>query len=142
VFIHRLQGHESNEILNDKIHNDGGFIYATSINPEVIGVPRSFASPDAIDEAKQGRPISGLRSYRSMTYAGFKSYVYAGLDTDDPRVEAALDWIREPYTFERHPETPKQISKQGLYYYYLVAARALRAWGQPTLRTEAGAPKN
>ena len=34
-----------------------------------------------------------IRSYGSMTYAGLKSMMYAGLTKDDPRVKAATEWI-------------------------------------------------
>jgi len=72
----------------------------------------------------------GLKAYGSMTYAGFKSFVYADLDRDDPRVQAALDWIRGHWTFEENPD----LGQQGLYYYYQTAARALDAWGEKTIR--------
>ena len=71
----------------------------------------------------------GLKAYGSMTYAGFKSFIYADLARDDPRVQAALDWIRRHWTFEENPD----LGQQGLYYYYQTAAKALSAWGQDTL---------
>ena len=64
-----------------------------------------------------------LRSYGSMTYAGFKSLIYAGLTEQDPRVQAAYNWLRTHYTFDRNPG----VGQQGLFYYYLAMARALRA---------------
>jgi len=71
----------------------------------------------------------GLKAYGSMTYAGFKSFIYADLARDDPCVQAALDWIRRHWTFEENPD----LGQQGLYYYYQTAAKALSAWGQDTL---------
>ena len=65
-----------------------------------------------------------------MTYAGFKSMLYAGLDRKDVRVQRAVDWIRRHYTLDHNPNMPHAQSKQGLYYYYHVLARALRAWGE------------
>jgi len=138
VFISRCQGIESNTLLGHLIENDGGFIYATSVNKDLIGVPQSMASPELIDEAKAGRPVSGLRTYGSMTYAGFKSYLYAKLAPDDPRVTAALDWIKNNYTLERNPGMPEAIDQQGLYYYYMTFAKALDAYGQVTLTTADG----
>jgi len=74
------------------------------------------------------------RSYGSMTYALLKSYLFAGLDPDDPRVSAAIGWICEHYTLEENPgfETARNPNAryQGLYYYYLTLARALEALGQ------------
>ncbi len=56
-----------------------------------------------------------------MTYAGFKSMLYAGLSPDDIRVRAAFDWIRRHWTFDENPG----LGQQGLYYYYHTMARAL-----------------
>ena len=68
-----------------------------------------------------------------MTYAGFKSMLYADVDREDARVVAALDWIREHYTLDSNPNMPNRQSHQGLFYFYHVFAKALRAWGEPTL---------
>jgi squalene-hopene/tetraprenyl-beta-curcumene cyclase len=67
--------------------NDGGFIYTCA------GDPESKAGDD-------------LRSYGSMTYAGVKSLIYAGVSKDDKRVQAAWEWIRRNYTVERNPGFP------------------------------------
>lgn len=142
VFIRRCQGTASNDMFADQIEPDGGFIYATSIDKEHVGVPQSMASPELIDEAKAGRAVSGLRTYGSMTYAGFKSYLYADLDRDDPRVVDALGWIRNHYTLERNPGMPEAVDQQGLYYYYMTFARALDAWGATTLTTADGQPRD
>ncbi len=145
VFLQRNQGAPSNDLLKDKIVNDGGFIYTTSAEGDpglnLIGVPLSEASPELIDEAKAGnRDVSGLRTYGSMTYAGFKSYLFAKLDKDDPRVKAAYGWIKRNYTLEVNPGLPfnaKTLSHlHGLFYYYLTFARALGATDSSTLDIE------
>ena len=81
----------------------------------------NFERPDGKLEA---------RSYGSMTYALLKCYVYAGLESDDPRVQDAVKWIRANYTWEQNPgfADPKG-AQQGLYYYYATAARALALLG-------------
>jgi len=91
-------------------------------------------SPHAGGESKAGTVVlpdgrKGLKAYGSMTYAGFKSFIYAHLDRDDPRVQAAIDWIRRHWTFEENPE----LGQQGLFYYYQTAAKALAAWGEDTI---------
>jgi len=100
---------------------DGGFVY----------------SPANGGESKAGTLVVGngprLRSYGSMTYAGFKSMLYAKVDRDDPRVKAAVQWIRGNYTLDHNPNMPEGQSKQGLYYYYHTFARAMRAWGVDTV---------
>ena len=66
-----------------------------------------------------------LRSYGSMTYAGYKSLIFAGLPADDPRVIAALDWIRAHWTLAENPG----MGRQGWFYYLHGLARAMSAGG-------------
>ena len=118
VFLSRTQDRSES---NDGVFvgtDGGGFVY----------------SPHGGGESKAGtvdlpNGQKGLKAYASMTYAGFKSFVYAGLARDDPRVLAALDWIRRHWTFDENPE----LGQQGLFYYYMTAARALSAWGEPAI---------
>jgi len=107
---------------------DGGFIYTPA------GGGESKAGLDVVD----GRPR--LRSYGSMTYAGFKSLLYADIDRNDVRVRRALDWIQRHYTLDHNPNMPQTHSKQGLYYYYYVFARALDAWGAEEITDAHGLP--
>jgi len=79
-----------------------------------------------------------IQSYGSMTYDGIKAYIYAGLTKDDPRVKAAMDWIRKNYSVDAHPGfafDEKRTDLQGLFYYYLMMARAFEAIGDKTLTT-------
>ena len=107
---------------------DGGFVYTPANNGE------SKAGTVTID----GQPR--LRSYGSMTYAGFKSLLHARVDRDDVRVQRAVDWIRRYYTLEGNPNMPGARSVEGLYYYYHVFAKALEAWGQDEITDAAGRP--
>ncbi len=138
VFITRCQGTADNTAFGQYITPDGGFIYATSISKEHIGTPQSMGSPDQIDAGEKGQPVSNLRTYGSMTYAGFKSYLYAELARDDPRVQDAYRWICANFTVERNPGLPEPAAQQGYYYYSLTMARALDAWGESTLPSKAG----
>ena len=135
TFLNRLQATDQNDLYADKMKvHDGGFIYAPSIDPKLINQPESKANPKEMDEAEEkGVPVSGLRTYGSMTYAGFKSLVYAQLDREDPRMVAALGWITRNYTLDRNPGLPDDMKQQGLFYYYLTMARALNAYGSSTL---------
>jgi squalene-hopene/tetraprenyl-beta-curcumene cyclase len=113
---------------------DGGMVYAPAKNPKLHGsmVPESKADPD-----------TGLRSYGSMTYSGFKSLLYAtGMNRNDDRVLAAFDWIRSNWTLETNPNMPGKRSQQGLYYYYHAFAKALRAWGEDRIKTMDGKVHN
>ena len=74
----------------------------------------------------RGRPPE---NYGAMTYAAMKTMIYADVDRDDPRVQSALHWIREHYTFEKNPG-------QGMnsYFYYIqTCAKALAALGIPQI---------
>jgi squalene-hopene/tetraprenyl-beta-curcumene cyclase len=140
VFLSRLQMVETYEgvKINDapyaKGSRQGGFIYATSVNKDQVGVGQSQATPAEIEETlDDGTKVSRLRAYGSMTYAGFKSYVYAGLKKDDPRVRAAMDWIGSNYTLRENPGA----GQDGLYYYYVIFARAMQAHGEPMINTVA-----
>ncbi|MCA9279357.1 MAG: hypothetical protein H6815_08650 [Phycisphaeraceae bacterium] len=129
VFLQRVQ---MNDTTNDQPYADGssqgGFIYATAENQETIGLGQSQAG--TIEESlSDGTVESKLRCYGSMTYAGFKSYLYADLARDDPRVIAAHNWVCKNYTMKENPG----IGTEGQYYYYTMLARALHAYGQPML---------
>ncbi len=108
VFVSRVQNLETeqnNTSFAAKI-NDGGFYYT----PAAGGTSQAGTTPNG-----------GLRSYGSMTYAGLKSMIYAGLKSDDPRVKAAFEWIQRHYTVETNPG----LGRQGLFYYYHTFAKAL-----------------
>jgi len=116
--------------------NDGGFVYTPANNGE------SLAS-EAAGDGRYGENIPrdqprSLRSYGSMTYAGFKSMLYAGLSADDVRVRAAYDWIRRHWTFEENPG----LGQQGYFYYIHAMARALRVAQQDTIIDDDGTAHN
>ncbi|MGE5611172.1 MAG: prenyltransferase/squalene oxidase repeat-containing protein [Bacillota bacterium] len=105
--------------------NDGGAIYTPANNGESMA--GEYTSAD-------GRRM--LRSYGSMTYAMLKSYIYCGLSKDDPRVKAAWDWITRNWSLDENPGmrlNDPANAQYGLYYYYVTLARALHAYGEPTI---------
>lgn len=109
-FLERCQNRsESND--QSWAANDGGFVYQ----------PGSSMA-------------GGTKSYGSMTYAGIKSMIHAHLKRDDPRVRAAVDWVRRNYTLKENPE----MGAQGLYYYYHTMAKALRVYGDPEIVDDKG----
>jgi len=110
IFVSRCQNLETEHNTTkfaSKI-NDGGFYYTAAAG-----------GTSQAGETAGG----GLRSYASMTYAGLKSMIYAGLQRDDPRIKAALKWIRKHYGLDSNPG----MGQQGLYYYYHTFAKALDA---------------
>lgn len=133
TFLQRLQMLDQ---VNDMPYADnsrqGGFIYATVENAESVDGRAGQSMAGTIEESlDDGTRVSRLRAYGSMTYAGFKSYLYAELPRDDVRVTAALDWIRRNYTVRENPG----MGTDGLYYYYVTFSRALAAWGESSIET-------
>ena len=102
----------------DKI-SDGGFYY-------------TIAAGGSSQAGEEGD--GGLRSYGSMTYAGLKSMLYAGVNADDERVKAAFDWITKNYTVAENPG----MADSGLYYYYHTFAKSLNAVGKPAIVDDKG----
>ncbi len=78
------------------------------------------------DDNPHRTPDGGLRSLGGMTYAGLKSFLYAGVTKDDPRVQGAINWIRRHYTLDENPG----MKQAGLYYYYHTFAKAMTALGE------------
>ena len=104
---------------------------------EKIGDGGFYYTPAAGGQSKAGEtPSGGLRSYASMTYAGLKSMIYAGLTSDDPRVVAAMDFIRKNYALDSNPG----MGQSGLYYYYHTFAKALDAANVDILDDQEGNP--
>lgn len=97
---------------------DGGFVYTPANGGE------SKAGTQIVNDKPK------LRSYGSMTHAGFKSMLYAHVDRNDIRVKQAIEWIRKHYTLDHNPNMPQEQSKEGLYYYFHTFARAMKAWGE------------
>src|SRR5580658_7557038 len=119
-----LPGSNTQSWASDDPQNKGGFIYAPG---------RSNAGQTNLASGR-----IALRSYGSMSYAGLLSYIYADLKFDDPRVIAAMDWLRGNYTVEENPG----MGPQGLYYYYVLMAKALTFAGVDTLETKDGRKVN
>jgi squalene-hopene/tetraprenyl-beta-curcumene cyclase len=98
--------------------DEGGFVY----------------HPFEVDKSRDKTPEGGLRSLGGMTYGGLKSFLYAGVSKDDPRVKAAVNWIRRHYTLDENPG----MGKAGLYYYYHTFGKAMDALGEENFTTADG----
>jgi squalene-hopene/tetraprenyl-beta-curcumene cyclase len=115
TFINRSQNRsESND--QEWAGNDGGFIYAPGFSPH-----------------------GGTDSYGGITHAGLISLLFAGVDKQDPRVQAAYDWIRANYTLDENPGAPDH---QGLFFYYNAFAKSMKAFGDPTVTDTNGVVHN
>jgi len=123
VFVSRcqnLKGEFNDQPWAGKV-NDGGFIYSAAAGGVSMTVPPTDSN-------------GGLRSYGSMTYAGLKSMIYAGLKPDDPRVKAASEYIAKHYSLEENPG----MGQAGLFYYYQTFAKALNLLAKPTFTDSEG----
>jgi squalene-hopene/tetraprenyl-beta-curcumene cyclase len=121
IFVSRcqnLEGPDNTTPYASKV-NDGGLYYS--------------CTPGRQDKDRQ-TPNGGLRSEGSMTYSGLKSMIYAGLTRDDPRVKAAIGWIRKFYDLRSNPG----LGGAGLYYYYHTFAKALDALGADQIEDAKG----
>lgn len=131
VFLQRTQNLASSNDLSGKLKikgadgtpgplqvgADGGAVYYPGESPAgTIELPDGSRTP---------------RSYGSMTYALLKAYTLCGLPAQDPRVQAAVQWIRANWTVLENPGADAKLGEkvryQGLFYYYLLLAQALEA---------------
>lgn len=127
TFVSRCQNLETEHNtlpFSNKI-GDGGFYYTCAAG----------GSSQAGQETN-----GGLRSYGSMTYAGLKSMIYAGVDQNDPRVKAAIEWISRNYSLDENPGMRPKLD--GLYYYYHTFAKSLDALGSQTIKDADGVERD
>jgi squalene-hopene/tetraprenyl-beta-curcumene cyclase len=121
TFVSRCQNRASgdNPTQFAGLVNDGGFYY----------------TPAAGGDSMAGKTESGgLRSYASMTYAGLKSMIFAGVGKDDERVKAATKFLEANYSVDSNPG----MGTSGLFYYYHTMAKALDALGVTEFATANG----
>lgn len=115
VFISRSQNNsETNDM--EFAGNDGGFAYMPEYSPH-----------------------GKAKSYGAMTHAGLISLIYSGADKNDPRVQAAYNWIKDNYTLDDNPGAKK---KQGLFYYYEAFAKSMSAYNETNIKDSKGKVHN
>ena len=122
-FIERCQnlpGYNDQAWSSADEKNKGGFIYSPG---------SSKAGKETLPSGK-----TALRSCGSMTYAGLLSFIFADIEKDDPRIQAAFGWLKKNYTLDENPG----LGQQGLYYYYHTMAKALTLYGDDGLELEDG----
>jgi hypothetical protein len=124
LFVSRCQNLKGqwNDTKFGALVDDGGFYYV---------IPTQNSDPK---DAEQYTENGGLRSSGSMTYAGFKSMLYAGLTKSDPRTQAAKKWIENNYSVSTNPGQ----GTTGLFYYYQLFGSALSASGMKKIPSKGG----
>ncbi|MFT3881116.1 MAG: terpene cyclase/mutase family protein [Gemmatales bacterium] len=124
IFISRCQnrkGEEQDQTWPGQA-NDGSFIYVI---------------PDKKKEFNKKDTAPGA-GYASITYAGVKSMIYAGVSKDDPRIKQALNWIKNNYSVEVNSGQPKGREQSGLYYFYHTMSKALSILALDSLEDDKG----
>ena len=122
AFVNRCQNLESpaNDTPFASKLNDGGFYYTPAAGGD------SMAGKD--------EATGGLRSYASMTYAGLKSMLYAGVGPEDFRVKAATKFLKKNYSVTSNPG----MGPAGLFYYLQTMSKALAMVGAETFDSDSG----
>lgn len=122
AFVNRCQNLESpaNDTPFAPKINDGGFYYTPANGGD------SMAGKDDA--------TGGLRSYASMTYAGLKSMLYAGVEKDDYRIKAAKSFLAKNYSVNSNPG----MGGAGLYYYLHTMSKTLSLLENPIFVSEKG----
>jgi len=112
----------------------GGFTYRADVYRDDFG---AFIDEDGVERH---------RSALTMSYAGLLSYLYAGVNRDDKRVQAAKAWIQNNWNPEipnRNPELAGTDAQMGGFFYYLkVMSRTLDVYGNDTLKLADGSEVN
>jgi squalene-hopene/tetraprenyl-beta-curcumene cyclase len=126
-FLERTQNRKENEKPGDPVAkdpasgevivrgNDGGAGY------------RPGDSKAGFVTLPDGKKVA--QSYGSMTYALLRCYHLAGVQKDDGRVKAAVDWISKNWKLDGNPGMPAGQEGDGLFYYYATVGKTLPALG-------------
>jgi len=118
--VQNLPEVNTNSWASDRGDDRGGFAYTPGAGASIT------------NEAGEIK----LRSYGSMTYAGLLALIYAEVDAQDVRVQSAKDWASQHWTLNENPG----MGPEGLYYFFNVLAKSLKATGEETLTNPDGAP--
>ncbi len=100
--------------------NDGGSIYR----------PGESKAGSYTDE----KGVVRYKSYGLMSYASLLSFLTAYVDRNDGRVKSSIKWVKSNWDLENN----RNLGQKGLFYYYLMMAKALAAYGERTIVTDDG----
>jgi len=103
----------------------GGFFY----NP---------TDPKAGTSTNKAAAVVIFRSFGSITYAGMLALIHANVSRDDVRVKSAFEWAAGHWTLEENPG----MGAQGVYFFYNVMTKCLKAYGQDLVPVKDKEPLN
>ena len=112
--VQNLPGVNTNSWLSADADNRGGFAYSPGAGGAAVTNAEGHVT---------------LRSYGSMTYAGLLALIYAQVEANDARVQAAQDWATRHWSLDENPG----LGQEGLYYFLNVLTKSLAAAGGETL---------
>jgi squalene-hopene/tetraprenyl-beta-curcumene cyclase len=131
-FLERCQNLSSHNKL-PWVSNDGGAVYS----PDESKAGGSWNIKEANTNNK-GAVDEKLSSYGSMTYALISSYLALDLRPEDPRVAAALAWVKDNYQFDRNPGMAAGREQDGLLYYYAMMAKTFETLNMKNMELKNG----
>jgi len=133
AFIQRCQNLSSHNKL-PWVGNDGGAVYS----PEESKAAGSWDPKTSSGAGGTSTTEVKLTSYGSMTYALISSYLALDIKADDPRVAAALAWVKDNYQFDANPGMVAGKEQEGLLYYYAAMAKTFDTLGMKELQLKDG----
>ncbi|MEE2886548.1 MAG: prenyltransferase/squalene oxidase repeat-containing protein [Planctomycetota bacterium] len=140
VFLQRTQNLRKSNDFSGKTKDSDGSWQRTTSGDDGGSAYYPGNSPAGYVELANGTKIP--RSYGSMTYALLKTYTLCGVEANDPRIKAAVGWIKKNWNLDVNPgsdpKLPEKFKFQGLYYYYMVMAQALDTVGIENLQIGEG----
>jgi squalene-hopene/tetraprenyl-beta-curcumene cyclase len=110
-FVTRCQNYAEKADPADAKFDDGGFFFVQS------DIVRNKAGASGKDSQRRER----FSSYGSATADGLRSFAAIGLPAEDPRVQAAWQWLAKNFSAEQHPghyADGRQAERDSVYYYY------------------------
>lgn len=133
AFIQRCQNLSSHNKL-PWVSNDGGAVYS----PEESKADGSWDPKSGSGAGGASSSEVKLTSYGSMTYALISSYLALDLKAEDPRVAAALAWVKDNYQFDVNPGMRAGKEQEGLLYYYAAMAKTFDTLGMKVIDLKDG----
>jgi len=120
-FVERCQNYSADADAADSRFDDGGFFF---IQDDAI---RNKAGQAGVD----GHGNRRYSSYGSATADGVRALLLCGLPPGNPRVQAALEWLKAHFAAAEHPgeyARDRQASREAVYFYYCCSfAKTMRA---------------
>ena len=132
AFMERCQNLSSHNKL-PWVSNDGGAVYS----PEESKAEGSWNPKEAGGGGTASSEVK-LTSYGSMSYALISSYLALDLKADDPRVAAALAWVKDNYQFDANPGMVAGKEQEGLLYYYAAMAKTFHMMNMTEIELKDG----